>query len=114
MPLPATLRIGHLTYRVIPLPRAAAKTCSGYCDTEVQMIAIDIKRPLDRQLEILLHEIGHAIWDALGLRASEAEERAVAVMAAGWTQVYQSNPALLRWISATSRATLPRLPKSRK
>jgi len=106
--------VGHLTYRVIPLPARARKQCSGYCDTEKQVIAVDFARPVDRQLEILLHELGHAIWDVLGLGTRETEERAVAVLAAGWTQVYQSNPELLRWISAASRATLPRLPKSRK
>jgi hypothetical protein len=113
-PPPKSLRVGHLTYRVIPLPQKERDECSGYCDSEQQVIAIDFARPVDRQLEILLHEISHAIWDVLGLAARESEERAVAVLAAGWTQVYQSNPELLRWISAASRATLPRLPKSRK
>lgn len=113
-PPPKSLRIGHLTYRVIPLPPPERKICSGYCDTARQLIAIDFSRPVDRQLEILLHEIGHALWDAYGLPPREYEERAVATLAVGWAQLYQVNPALLRWISAAAHATLPRLPKRSK
>ncbi len=48
-------------------------------------------------VDTIKHEISHAIWRIGSLGDSEDEERAVAVLATGWTRVEQDNPALLEW-----------------
>ena len=50
-------------------------------------------------VDTLLHEINHVIWAGGQLKNKEQkEERAVAVMATYWTQIYRDNPKLLTWI----------------
>jgi hypothetical protein len=51
-------------------------------------------------VDTVLHEINHAIFWAYLLRDNDDEERTVATIATGWTQVFRDNPALLAWIGS--------------
>lgn len=50
-------------------------------------------------VDTLIHEVNHAVWKVGQLsNKKQNEERAVAVMASIWTQIYRDNPRLLDWI----------------
>lgn len=53
--------------------------------------------------EIVIHEVGHAIWDMMRLGKRPKEEKVVTYMARGWLQVYQENPGLLKWLNEATR-----------
>ena len=53
-------------------------------------------------MDTVLHEINHVIWAVGQLKTKmQKEERAVAVMATYWTQIFRDNPQLITWIKKT-------------
>ena len=53
-------------------------------------------------VDTVLHEINHVIWAVGQLKTKmQKEERAVAVMATYWTQIFRDNPQLITWIKKT-------------
>jgi hypothetical protein len=102
------LKIGHLTYKV----RAADYEADsgeistddwGLCIPLTQEILIDPDLSSARQLEILLHEIIHAIWEAYLLPATVEEEEAAGMLGRFLSAVLTDNPILLKAIEQAKR-----------
>lgn len=59
-----------------------------------------VKPPMAQDL--LLHEIGHAVWEYTGLQAVPAlakyEEQVISAWSTTWLMVIQDNPALIRYL----------------
>jgi hypothetical protein len=99
--LPDTIRVGPYDMRLLPMDGSHADAAGvfGYFKRRDQVIAIDVSHVSSAALaDTLLHEITHAIWWVYGLEDKDEEERTVATLSTGWTQVYRDNPALLDWI----------------
>lgn len=100
--LPDSIRVGPFDIRLTRMSasHASAAEAFGYFSREDEVIAVEAS-PNGSPYGIadtLIHEINHAIFWAYGLRDDDAEERTVATMATGWTQVYRDNPWLLDWL----------------
>lgn len=96
------LRIGHLDYTVRPMREADDGNDVNYgeCDTRAQEIRIDADFPASRQLEVLLHEIIHAAWDAYAMPALANEEHVANFVGCALAAVIRSNKSLLPVLTA--------------
>jgi hypothetical protein len=72
----------------------------GEMDPFAQEILIDADRPPHRQLEVLLHEILHAAWEAYDMPARATEEQVAAFVGRALAAVIRANPKLLTVLSA--------------
>ena len=50
-------------------------------------------------VDLLMHELGHAIAYQYNLEKHNSEEHVVNSMATGYTEVFKRNPLLLKWIN---------------
>jgi hypothetical protein len=99
--LPDSIRVGPYDMRLLPLDASTADAAGvfGYFKRKDQVIALDISHVSCAGLaDTLIHEITHAIWWVYGLEDKDEEERTVATLSTGWTQVYRDNPSLLDWL----------------
>lgn len=98
--MPRHIKIGHRTYEIVQWDRAAAVKAGAdgdFCyDTATIRIAKGLQ-PTD-QVEKVLHEVCHAVWQADD-GALLDEEHAVGMLSAGLTQVFYDNPDLVAWMS---------------
>ena len=121
--LPATLRIGHLTYTVVEDDALVTEHSvrergdfAGWSQASSQIIALGTtnvsnNKPIgaDYRAETLLHEVLHqclAVADCQPDRDAKAgvedvEERAVAAMAGPLLAALRDNPQLAAWLTAT-------------
>ena len=89
------LRIGHLDYTVrLFRDDEDQKGMWGDCCSHNLEIRLVRSNPA-RQLEVLIHEIGHAAWDAYGMPEKATEERAVLFIGGAFAAVIRNNPHLL-------------------
>jgi hypothetical protein len=51
------------------------------------------------EVDVILHELLHAIWWDGGLEKGDDEERVVRVLATRLMQVWRDNPALIKFIT---------------
>lgn len=106
--LPDTIRVGHRDFTIKKMSPAWASDTgdSGeFCGAQEE-IRIQANMPSRHYaVEVVLHEVAHAIFDMFGLDADSdekiTEERAIHAMGCGWTQVFRDNPELLEWITET-------------
>jgi hypothetical protein len=105
--LPRTIQVGIHTYTVNKTKHAARKVRDderhGDCNSNDLAIRIDTHRPSSVVAETLLHETLHACWNQAGLNEQhdgDAEERAVVALAPLLLDVLQSNPTLIRYLTA--------------
>ena len=91
------LTIGHLDYEVRPMTEddESHGVNNGETDLETQEILIDCSTSAARQMEVLLHEIVHALWNAYDMPARAGEERVCGFLGNGLTAVMRANPHLL-------------------
>jgi hypothetical protein len=102
----ARLRVGYRRYKIRTWTRddVDATGSHGQCDSTKGIISVCVDDEPLRVLDTLLHEILHAIWAEYGLGENEPEERAVSVLATGFTQVMHDNPQLQREIAKLHKA----------
>jgi len=100
MNLPTILKIGHLDIDVEEMSPTEALTNAyyGVFESTECRIKVFMGESLYRTLEVLLHEVNHAIYHVYQMEDVLAEETVASVLAAGWTQVYRDNPELLDFI----------------
>jgi hypothetical protein len=105
--LPHSIQVGIHTYRVNPGKHAARAVRDderhGDCSTADLTIRIDTDRPQTVVAETLLHELLHATFAQAGLREQhddQDEERIVNPLAPLLLDVLQSNPSLIRYLTA--------------
>ena len=96
------IRVGPFVYSVIPLPKDEAVKTYGMFDADAQKILLREKFSSPAQeAETVLHEVGHAIFEVMGLTDKDSEERTVAQFSCGLAMVIRDNPALIKWIVAS-------------
>lgn len=69
---------------------------AGECHSDKNLIRVNPAHGVPAQRDTLLHEITHAISDAMALNLSE---RAVRLMATGMLCVLRSNPDLINYLT---------------
>ncbi len=70
----------------------------GQFNADEMVIRIDKSLNPIKMIDVLVHEINHAIYWAYGMEDEDKEERIVGMFATAWTQVYRDNPELLEFI----------------
>jgi Zn-dependent peptidase ImmA (M78 family) len=85
----------------------------SWCDTDRQIIVVNKKATEDRARDCLLHEIIHAINNAVGLGDGVAEEAIAKRGASALLTVAEANKTLFRWIFKGIQVT-PQPRKKRK
>ena len=96
------LTVGHLDYTIRPMCETddGHGVNHGETDTIEQEIRIDADVSPGRQLEVLIHEIFHAAWDAYCGPAKATEEQAVGILGAALASVIRANKHLLPVLTA--------------
>lgn len=100
--LPDSVRIGPFDVRIreySDVEAAEAGNYGSWHETSLT-ICIDLDRPPLKVVDTVIHEVGHALWWVYRLRRKDDQERIVAALATGWTQVWRDNPELLGWMAA--------------
>jgi hypothetical protein len=100
--LPRRVKVGHYLYTV--QVKELTSDAWGYCDVGSHIIEIDQSQTADRLLEVVLHEITHAISDVFGVRDKTTEEAAVTAFGKGWAAVLLDNPSVLPWLAQARAA----------
>lgn len=92
-----TIRVGAIDVEVFRMPLEDDTFGDfSYINTRIR---IDDRLEGATLVDTLLHEINHVVWAVGQLKnKTQKEERAVAVMATYWTQIFRDNPQLLTWI----------------
>lgn len=68
---------------------------NGECDSDKQQILVRDGQPLESEQDTLLHEVLHAIDEAMGLKLKEAQVKGAAT---GLLAVLKDNPALVAYL----------------
>lgn len=99
--LPTSLRIGPFDYTVGEFADLEANAINRYgdCNKVLHRIRVDTEHGPLQTMDTLLHEITHAILSEYIWNQNDDEERTVAVVATGFTQVYRDNPYLVEFIA---------------
>ncbi len=100
--LPTIIKDGPFDIAIVVADQhwAAANSRWGEFSSCEQCIRFQDEFPSSfKVVDIVLHEVGHAICWAYGIQDEDKEERVVATMATAWTQVWRDNPVLLSWMT---------------
>jgi hypothetical protein len=103
--LPAKLRIGAHDISIHKMGESWGKDTPGamsFGDWSDARQTIRIRRQMRSKalaVDVILHEVFHAIYTLSGLRQNDGEERTVMVMASSLTQVLRDNPAFAKWLA---------------
>ena len=73
--------------------------CSGKIDPRELTIEVSNTLPLQRQKQILMHEIQHGINGEMNAQGDVDSELAVDSVAQGWMQVIQDNKHLIDYLT---------------
>lgn len=101
---PATVRIGAFTWAIKDWEARAADNSRAYgmCDKGTHTILIQEGMRPQKEAEVLLHEVFHAIYDVsgLGLMDNMPEEPIVNMLGYHMLQVIRDNPNLMAYLAA--------------
>lgn len=105
--LPKTIRVGHCDFDVIVSTTEHANAHAFYGKTSARentfWFAPDPGSAMNA-VDTVLHEIGHAIFWAYGIKESDDEERVVSIaFGTGLSQVFRDNPWLTGWLAEHTR-----------
>jgi hypothetical protein len=102
---PSHIKIGHIPVGVTLIKEVQSGEAWGEYSARDYHINLQWDMPLPgKTLEVVLHEIGHAIWHIAGIREKEwTEEQTVGALGTWWAMVYRDNPALVTWIADTAK-----------
>jgi len=100
--IPKTIKIGHLTFNIIIMKEEAANelALNGDCNYDKGRIRLCPTLRGTRLIEVLIHEILHAIYKQRSLEEGDNEERIVMCISIGITAILKDNPKLGEWINA--------------
>ena len=71
----------------------------GFCDYDTQTIGVTAGLAKDHMADVILHEIIHALYFAMGLKEDSDEENVAHRIATGICTVFKSNPKFFKWWS---------------
>lgn len=86
-------KVGALVYRILR-PDVICRSdpnCIGRCITRELQIQVRAGMPFDRAVEVLFHELMHALADALGIEVGEPLAQSISH---GWLMLLKDNPGL--------------------
>lgn len=96
---PQTFRVGGKRWKLSIGPLA---DCAGLTEYWDQVVALDNEQTPAEFLDTLMHELTHVINHAYGpLRPEDphaTDEHSAAIAGKGWSDLFITNPSLLRWI----------------
>lgn len=100
MSLPDYIQVLHRQFEVKVLTdgEASRNWVNGFCDLETDTIYIAGKMTLARQIEILFHEVAHAVHDVAALDDDSKEEDFAQRATPVWLVVFRDNSDLLKLI----------------
>lgn len=96
--IPGTIRILGNDYLVQLRGSEVMHNGLGWCDSVALQIHIQSGLPASVESETLLHEIGHAIFEATSLKDTSDEERIVQCFGMGINAVLRDNPLLREYL----------------
>jgi hypothetical protein len=70
----------------------------GNCDSNEQIINIPATGKVCQTLDTTVHEVFHAIFDAMQLTDKDEEEAYVSRMSTGFVTVLRDNPKFRKWV----------------
>lgn len=97
--IPKRVRVGPHSYRVEEIPDGVlegAGACATCTPTRL-VIALDGGQPPSQMADSLLHEIGHAILDAVRLE-DDVEESICLALGPALLDLIRRNPKLIDWV----------------
>ena len=99
--LPKRIRVLNLTFKIKWLDETthSAAEAYGFCCYDTQTIGITERLEKDQMADVILHEIIHALYFAMGLKEDSDEERVAHGISAGLCTVFKSNPKFFKWWS---------------
>ena len=99
MELPKQIKVLNLTYEIRWVDRQieTATDSHGFCDVSEQLIVVNGDQKRDAIADTMLHEINHALFNALCITGELTEERIVRLMATGLCTVLRDNPSFTKW-----------------
>lgn len=90
---PEKIKILGKVFKVVSGP--LSEDLNGECDSDNQTIAIRDGQPLESEQDTLLHEVLHAVDDAMGLKMKEAQVKGAAT---GLLAVLKDNPRFTSYL----------------
>ena len=102
------IRIGgqRWSFDVVSIDDPKLQGCLGLCEPTKQAIYISERGGLGSQLEVMCHELQHAInlaymlpVDGREVRAGTPEEDVALVSGKGWAEMFIANPKLIAMLS---------------
>jgi hypothetical protein len=101
--LPPTMRVGAYDFRLIPVRGNVASSSGDRGAMSSQCQEIRFKEDLPTRyeaVEVVLHELMHALWWVSDLEDKPEEEHAVAMFGMNLMGVFRDNPWLIHWIQS--------------
>jgi hypothetical protein len=104
--LPASIRVGGVDVAVIAWSMHSAVASRRWGEWSAMELVIRVQDQMPsamRAIEVVLHEVLHAIWWAYSIPDKDIEEEAaVSQLGAAWAALWRDNPALLSWVQRWS------------
>jgi Zn-dependent peptidase ImmA (M78 family) len=109
MSFPKKVKVGHVRYTVrLEKGLAAIAEASGSCGEDMQLILIDDQLGPDQQRDTVVHELLHALFYAMNVKAflpkeegsdsKELEEKIVFGLATRLLEMLRDNPKLVDYL----------------
>ena len=105
MNLPKSVKVGYLTYRIVPWNSHEANGAGRLGETvhETRTIKIEMTHEAPHTAEALLHEIIHCVFDVFNIEDDDDQERTTTALGSGLATVWHDNPELMAWIGKSLR-----------
>lgn len=100
--LPHPIKVGRQTvgFALIHPEEADDAKVWGYYDHGGKRIVLDAGLSGMRAVEVVIHEVTHAIFHLRAISPKWGEEKTVTEFGIGWSHVLRDNPRFLLWIVA--------------
>lgn len=105
--LPRRIRIGQYTFRVIVSnaeEHSVMTDCDGMADFETFRIYLDERLHRQRAVNVVQHELTHAINWVYGIADGADEEHITTQHTNGLIELWVSNPKVMNWFVKNLRA----------
>ena len=94
-----SIRVGPFDVQIVSLTDKERDNNMGtFSDTSLTIALRETYSSQQQEAETLLHELLHAIYEIMGIKAKDTEERVVAQMSIGLAGVLRDNPELMTWL----------------
>ena len=94
-----SIRVGPFDIALTQLEGKSRDNNMGeFCDTQLTISMREHYNNPQQEAETLLHELLHAIYEVMGVRSKDGEERIISQMSLGMASVIRDNPTLIDWL----------------